>query len=674
MLLFLLYGAVFVVLVMIQFARQGGFTRRVGHFVVTGQYRLPGEGDPPVSSNEYLLDGEASVFFGGLEFNMSHNSFRLVTQDGGREEVQPERMTISGESASFVLPGGAELNFSTHYTGGTPELRISGVFPEGLIRAELPYKPLKKTGLEDSGDGQVVVLSDGVNYSFGRSPLDSARRLLFLKVEGPALSYRAIPEKRPFSPEDFIIPRANSRQSFDEALSRWLDQNFSLWNRIIKEQNDEELAVAYAGEALSRGTYKAAVSAVPQAFLNGRQRTYISSVYLGRLGDAARSLNAQDREKLGRLSRQINEKSLDFLKEPHVFEYLAVRGHTNFVEEGAELIRSVDPVRLALEYTTGVLEGFVDWKTRRPNSGNPFERLIDQACFVISEAVRMTPEGDQVFVFADQNGDAEFNLRLGKALLDWAEAVGNDSWAGLARSLILSVLSLGDGSGLVKAGLLLSGEGEITENPAPSRLTTARLYRILRPGEYRPKVLPISGAVNHIWTWTAARSVSASLQNDILDISVNFPAGETHYMIFRGLRPFVKIQLYNMDFRTDPQFERYDSSGWSYNAQEQTLSLKMKHRTTVEHVRIFYQAEGSGGNRAGSAAGGAGNTNAANSAPGANTNAANNVSNTGSGNGTSNVNSVNNQAETGAADRAGNVTNPNGVNEAVSGADNTNES
>jgi hypothetical protein len=628
MMLLLLYGAIFVVLAMVQFSGQGGFTRRVGHFVVSGRYRLAGEGEP--GPGEYLLDGKTSVFFGGLEFTMSgedeDNSLRVVTKDGDRETVRPEGMTVSGESALFALPGGGELNFSSHYTGGAPELRISGVFPEGLTGAELPYTPLKNTTLRDSGDGQFVAFSGGVNYSFGRAPPDSSRGFLFINAEGPALSYRAVPEKRPFSPDDFVISRAGSRQSFDEAFSRWLDQNFSFWNRTIREQNDEELAAAYAAEALSRGTYRAAVSALPPAFLNGRQRTYVSSVYLGRLGDALRSLDSLDREKLGRLSRQINERSLDFLKEPHVFEYLAARGHANFIEEGAGIIRSVDPAGLSLEHATGILEGFIDWKTCRPNSENPFERLIDQACFVVSEAVRMTPEGDRVFVFAGQHGEAEFNLRLGKALLDWAESSGNDSWAALARSLILSVLSLGDGSGIVKAGFLLSPEGEITGNPAPSKLTTARLYRILRPGEYRPKALPIAVPANNLWTWTAARTVSASLENDILDISVSFPAGETHYMIIRGLRPFAKIQLYNMDFRTDPQFERYDSSGWSYNAQEQALTLKMKHRATVEHVRIFFRAGGNGESGAGNAgnAGGAGgpagadNTGGVNSGPGAN--------------------------------------------------------
>jgi hypothetical protein len=274
----------------------------------------------------------------------------------------------------------------------------------------------------------------------------------------------------------------------------------------------------------------------------------------------------------------------------------------------------------------------------------------------------MAPEGDRVFVFKEQQGETEFNLRLGKALLGWAESSGNDSWAGVARSLILSVLSLDDGSGLVKTGVLLSAEGEITEDPAPSKLTTAKLYHILRPGEYGPKALPIAVPANTVWTWTAARQVSASLQNDVLDISVSFPAGETHYMIIRGIRPFAKIQLYNMDFRTDSQFERYDSSGWSYNAREQALILKMKHRTTVEHVRIFYRNGDDGRNEA-DTQGGA-ETDAANDT--------NNAAGTNSAAGTDDRNSV---TVIEKPDAASGQANANSVNETNSpaGADSTNE-
>jgi hypothetical protein len=219
---------------------------------------------------------------------------------------------------------------------------------------------------------------------------------------------------------------------------------------------------------------------------------------------------------------------------------------------------------------------------------NPFERLVDQACFIISESLRMNSEGNKVFAFYGSHGDGEFNLRLGRALLEWATTANDASWAGAARSLILSVLSLSDNSGSARAGYILDAEGEMSENIQAPKPGTARLYRILNPGAYQPKALSIGAPVNNMWAWTAAQAVSASQENNILDIAVTFPAGEAHYMVIRGIRPFTKIQLYGMDFRTDPQFERYDSSGWAYAAPEQTLLLKMKHRGSVEHVRIFY--------------------------------------------------------------------------------------
>jgi hypothetical protein len=157
----------------------------------------------------------------------------------------------------------------------------------------------------------------------------------------------------------------------------------------------------------------------------------------------------------------------------------------------------------------------------------------------------------------------------------------------MGRSLILSVLSLTDPPGTVPAEILVNEAGEMNEG-AGDRIGSARLYRILAPGEYYPHAAGIGAGVNGIWAWTAASSIAVTQDGTVLDIAVSFPVGETHYMMIRGIRPFTKIQLYNIDYRTDPQFERYDSSGWIYAAAEQILVLKMKHRAAVEHIRIFY--------------------------------------------------------------------------------------
>jgi hypothetical protein len=590
---------------MIQFTKQGNFTQRIGAAVVTGQYRPSEEGGPRPNPNEHPVTGGVSLFFGGLEFRMKagdgEDGLALIDKKGARYPAVPESMVVLEDAANFRLPGGTELAFATRYSGGKPELRISGTFAEDVSGAELPFRLLRSARIQETADGQFSVAANGISYTFGRSAGEEDREFLSLKAGGAPVFYRAVPEKKAFNPNDFILPQAFTRSAYNDTITRWRDKNFSLWNRIIADQNDEDMVIAYSGDAVRRGNYKAAVSAVSPAFLAGAKRTYESSVYLGGMDQALRSFTTGEREKINRLSRQFHEKSLDVLRESQVFEFLAIRGFVNFIDDGTELIQSIDPAILSLDLIPGVFEGDLDLKHYRPHGDNPFERLIDQSCYIISEGVNRFKEirrprgagesapvtGDWVLVFQSGTADVEFNLRLGKALWRWAESSNRGDWAALGRSLVVSALSLADGTGTSPAGLLLSGNGDITEDGGP-RISSARLYRILNAGEYYPRPAAIGSGVSGIWAWTAASAVTAAQENNMLDISVSFPAGETHYMIIRGIRPFAKLQLYNIDYHTDPQFERYDSSGWAYSAPDQVLLLKMKHRTAVEHIRIFY--------------------------------------------------------------------------------------
>jgi len=61
-------------------------------------------------------------------------------------------------------------------------------------------------------------------------------------------------------------------------------------------------------------------------------------------------------------------------------------------------------------------------------------------------------------------------------------------------------------------------------------------------------------------------------------------------MVIRGIKPFYRIQLYGMDFRTDPRFESYNSSGYRYNEDTETLFLKMRHKVEMEDIVIYLGA------------------------------------------------------------------------------------
>ena len=103
----LLYCAIFVFLASVQFQKRGDFTRKLGDLVISGQYRLPGEDEPQLAPNEYLLNGAVHISFGGMDFGMfgrNRRFFLLSTKDEVVEAL-PERMFISEDSVNFTFPG-----------------------------------------------------------------------------------------------------------------------------------------------------------------------------------------------------------------------------------------------------------------------------------------------------------------------------------------------------------------------------------------------------------------------------------------------------------------------------------------------------------------------------------------------------------------------------------------
>ena len=573
----LLYVVVFIALVAIQFTKKYTFTRKIGNFIVSGQYRAPEEGTSELKENEILLDGDVLIYFGGVEFCVGKGSgvfpFSFTGEGLTQQAILPECMIIDEDSINFTFPGGMSLGFIGQSNSGLPEMRIRTVFTEDVSQVELPFKLQKSTSIQYDADGRFIVRSGGLDYSFGNSPMNELRKVLLIEAGGRQVAYRAIPDYVVFTPEDFIIPVAADVIAYNEAIMRWRDENYSLWNRIVLSQNNEDLVVSLITEAFSRGAYRNTISTISPVFLGSSFQTYESSVYLGGMEQSQRLLGASEREKITLITNLINQRSMDFLKEPELFSYLALHKHVALIDSGAILASNIDPDDLFIEIIPGILEGYTAFSKIWPDRQNPFEALMETACQDIVESLKKTAD-EWVLVFFEEEEDRVFTLRLGKALLAYAEIIEDETWAALGRSLILSACY---------------SSGSINESSSTMALTNAKLFRILNPLEIYPRKLQVSAETGNVWTWTTAQSISSSMQNDILDIQVSFPVGETHYMLIRGIRPFSRIQLYGVDYRTDPQFERYDSSGWSYYAQEETLAIKMRHREAIERIRIIYR-------------------------------------------------------------------------------------
>jgi hypothetical protein len=603
--LLLSYCVVFVLLVVMQFTRSGNFSRKIGDMLVSGHYSLSAEvadssgRGSETPNGKRLLEGRASVFFGGLEFQLDFppdrdNGLSLVDTEGVRQQAFSGFIEFSDNEALFTLDRGSEISFISQNSGkeqnGTPELRISGKFADGVSAVEIPFKLLRSSVIRNSGKGILNISYNEKRYQFNRGLDGLEEGLLVLSGAVPAISYRAVTDTKKIDPADFILPQAETVQAFNNAVALWTDANFELWGRDMPPQGDEDMVIAWCAESLKRGVYQSAASIIPLGFSRSSGRTWESAVYqfdrrIGHWEREIRTIRALEREKTGRITRQLADKDIGIFTEDHIIEFLAVRGNNRLLDDLLPLVKDINPSAVSLETNAGIMETCVDMGKWHPNIDNPFEALTEQICQLVTNDLYRNK--DRVFILSYGQADIKLNLRLGMALNEWGEKYGETVWAGLGRSIVLSVISLADGNGWVPAFLVVDENNEYAA--AADRISSAKLYRLLGGNEYLPHAAA-TGATG-VWAWTAASAISVTQNDRQMDISVRFPVNETHYVMLSNVKPFPILQIYGQNWRRAADFESYyNASGWYYSEQEQTLVLKIAHRSNTELIRILFVA------------------------------------------------------------------------------------
>jgi hypothetical protein len=578
-----LYCAVFIFLVIIQFSNKGNFNISIGDLAVRGRYLQ--QIDRAVDFGIREISDGVKVFFSGMECNLrgEHSKGLFLSYiNGNHTEVNPQKMAVDENSVLLELPGGSALIFSCIPSTYGTELKISGVFSDDVDAIHIPITP-RRSSLVFSNE-QYGFLFNGMRYVFSYATSEIEKGFLVISAETPIVFYRPTGKQKTFEPMDYTVAFSNNSGEYEDFLHKWQNQSYLNWKQYdLYTEND---VTAYCAESLNQGDFRQAVISASRDYLNTQKHGYFSSGFLGGMTRAFRLFSDAEKSKLDSITVLTRTQSLDVLKEFHILKYFLVRGNTSLAVEIAELLRNANTDQLQLEHCPGVLEFFEDYNQWNSSTDNPAEKHISHVQDILSTVLYRdsgfangavangaangdaagtgaAPSGS-VYISANDAIDPVFNARVGKALYAWAELTGNSDWAAVGRSLVLSALQEVDSD-------------------------AGSLWYVLDPARYYPRAIPI--AQLGLWTWTVTPVVNAVNQAGNINITYSFPENQTHYVIIQGVKPFVKIQIHNMDFRSDRQFETYDSSGWVYYQQEQSLVIKLKHRTTMESVKIFYRVD-----------------------------------------------------------------------------------
>ncbi|MCL2719923.1 MAG: hypothetical protein FWD47_01110 [Treponema sp.] len=566
----IIYCVVFCLIVLLQFSNVGNFSLSAGAMSIRGRYLQSNTNEllPTINDNFELegqqVTGGVRVFYGGLEFSLREErgkGLMLTREDGNIIPVNPDYMVIEENAAHFFLPGGTLLTFHSFDSARGFELQITAQFAQDISDVTIPIIPRRSSLVRDSG--QLGIMFSGSRYVFSTLGPELENGYLSLSKDNAFISYRSRGNRQiAFDPVHYRIDR---EQNYDNVLRSWLDTSFVQWNQNPSALQNEDDIVAYLSQTLMRGNYQTATQSIPGDFLNSSRQSHRSSAYIGGMTGAYRSFLAFENEKLNSITRLVRQRSLDVLMEEHVLDFLFSRSNTVLANDIINIINNAQGDMMILDYCLGLLEYFNDVSRWRPELNNSIDHLTESMLALISESLVRDTENDAVFASNSEGVSLEYSVKLGMALTFWAEVNQITEWAAIGRSLVLS---------------------SITDTAIGGN--AGKLHNIINPTEFHPKALLITNDGH--WAWTVSQSIRAATADGNINLSVTFPVNMTHHVIIRGVQPFLGIQIHNMAWRTDSQFERYDSSGWVYYPEEQILILKLRHRANVENVRIIYRA------------------------------------------------------------------------------------
>ncbi len=585
--LFVLYVCIIIGIFALQFTRGNAFSLSVGPFMVSAATR---EEAPGVSRPAPPL--HVGAF--GLDFFLDDNN-RLVARRDGGTPVALDFVDVAPSDGRLELSfsRGARIRFAYDKRGDIDVVAVSAVLPEGFSRLELPYRLSRSARLERRDSASLVGVG-GKLYSFPGKPLAqgpaSAVRNLVLERSAPVVYYQTWLPAKGLSLEQFASLPGATESAWDRAREKFAASALAVFrDRIAAGTFSEQVAAAYVAEMGRIGMYRGAIEAVPESFKTGSGRTWLTATFFNDLERKWAGFMTREREERTVLAKRLADGNPAAFEFPSLVGYLVDRGSGVLLDDltrvaGTTEIASTTPLQSA-----GLLECLLDIRSRDPSRARAFEALAESCERTIASA--LVRVGDSLFVSRDgKTVDTAHSLRVASILIRYGtELPDRAQWRSVGYLLVTSLLSRADASAVLPAAFAKGPDGLAPASDA--LLGPSSLYPLVLPDNtWYPRAQSLATTAGAgIWAWTSAVDIVATKPSaDSLKLSVRFPQGETHYMVARGIKPFSRIEIYGMDFRTDPRFESYNSSGYRYDQESETLFLKMRHKVEVEDVVIHY--------------------------------------------------------------------------------------
>ena len=592
-LLSLLYIGILFGIFALQFTSGNAFSMSVGLLRVSGATGTDANGDSVPVLPVHIAGNGVDFFVDDQNPLMAYTTetsgfpLRVIGVTGPND---PNRFKIT-------FSEGVSVSFVSERRGDSDIVSIAASIPAKYQKIVLPYKITRSARIEKKDS--LTLISTGKNkFIFNgahiQAPVSSGAYPLSIQRAVPVVYYQSyIPAKGLVIAELSSIAGGSSA-AYSSAREHFASVALESFKKTVEAgQFSEPVVAAYIAEMGRIGMYHTAIESIPDSWRNGSGRSYLTNVYLNNLEKTYPGLVKRERDDRTDISRKLADNDPSCFAFPSLVPYLVDRGSSILLKDLARVASSVDMANVTSLQAAGILESMMDFGIYRPGEENPLLPLADSCERKIKASlVRMQ---DNLYVSDDGKAiSTADSLRVAQVLIKYG-AASEPGWTAAGHLIVTSLVSFAGDRASLPAAFSIEGSGENAGIVAKSdkMLDPASLFPLVLSGEtWYPHALSLATqAEPGVWAWTCAQSIKISKPSEgSMKITTRFSQGETHYMVLRGIKPFNRIQIYGMDFRTDPRFESYNSSGYRYNEETGTLYLKMRHKSEYEDVVIWFGA------------------------------------------------------------------------------------
>ena len=514
-------------------------------------------------NNTSKLKNNFSVSFGGITVFSDYNNIPHICNDAQTPLELESWNQISETAFNLVFKDGTQVVFSYPSTEVLTPISIETFLPKGVTAIALPFKINGSYTLTDKKSNNLVLASKAGEYEFSIPQVDS-QFLYFYNYE-PIASYDIFTKEKVFTFADAKALALSSEEYYKYSVEKV--KSSVLFKNEVPESASEIAITAYVAEMASQGKYSQAIESVPAAAKTVAKRSYLSAPYFNSLVEMNKTLVMQNENIAYRMNYSIEQGN------PSVFEfdafsmYIQTRSTPEAVKSLSLLTQegTAEPTPLQ---ASGIIKLYADLYPISKEKADVLQVPAQKALGIIEKYCSIK---DDIFSFAQEN--VEFSsldyAKTGDALVRYGEIIGNPDICAVGRLMFNIGVSRIDTSDI---------ESFATIYPLAAR-----------NNKFYPHLVILEETLTEpIWTWTAAQSMSIKTDSENTStISLDFPQGDSHYVIINGIKPFKSIEIYELFFRTDHRFETYNSSGYVYDSKSNTLFLKYRHKSGTEIVKLY---------------------------------------------------------------------------------------